>query len=99
MGGPVCDPVRSSTTKPNTEHAPHPQWRLRAGPAHEGHHRRCPDPGDRPTRLPWLLEAEVSALTGAQLHGRCPGQRSTHRNGYRERLLTTQVGDLTLANP
>ena len=44
-----------------------------------------------------LLEAEVSALTGAQLHERCPDQRSTHRNGYRERLLTSQVGDLTLA--
>jgi len=44
-----------------------------------------------------LLEAEVSALTGAQLHERCPDQRSTHRNGYRERVLTTQVGDLTLA--
>jgi hypothetical protein len=26
-------------------------------------------------------------------------ERSTHRNGYRERLLTTQVGDLTLAIP
>ena len=46
-----------------------------------------------------LLEAEVSALTGAQLHERCPDQRSTHRNGYRRRLLTTQVGDLTLAIP
>jgi len=46
-----------------------------------------------------MLEAEVSALTGAQLHERCPDQRSTHRNGYRERLLTTQVGDLTLAIP
>ena len=39
-----------------------------------------------------LLEAEVSALTGAQLHERCPDQRSPpHRNGYRERVLTTQV--------
>lgn len=46
-----------------------------------------------------LLEAEVSALTGAQLHERCPDQRSTHRNGYRQRLLTTQVGDLSLAIP
>ena len=46
-----------------------------------------------------LLEAQVSALTGAQLHERCPDQRSTHRNGYRERVLTTQVGDLTLAIP
>jgi len=24
MGGPVCDPVRSTTTKPNTDHDPHP---------------------------------------------------------------------------
>ncbi|MCP9941475.1 transposase [Cyanobium sp. ATX 6E8] len=46
-----------------------------------------------------LLEAEVSALTGAQLHERCPDQRSTHRNGYRQRLLTTQVGDISLAIP
>ena len=23
-GGPVCDPVRSITTKPNTDHDPHP---------------------------------------------------------------------------
>jgi putative transposase len=46
-----------------------------------------------------LLEAEVSALTGAQLHKRSPDQRSTHRNGYRERVLTTQVGDLTRPFP
>jgi len=46
-----------------------------------------------------LLEAEVYALTGAQLHERCPDQRSTQRNGYRERVLTTQVGDLILAIP
>jgi len=44
-------------------------------------------------------EGVVSALTGAQLHERCPDQRSTHRNGYRQRLLTTQVGDLSLAIP
>jgi putative transposase len=42
-----------------------------------------------------LLEAEVSALTGAQLHERCPDQRSTHRNGYRRRLLTSQVRQLS----
>ena len=46
-----------------------------------------------------LLEAEVSAVIGAQRHERCPDERATHRNGYRERLLTTQVGDLTLAIP
>jgi putative transposase len=46
-----------------------------------------------------LLEAGVSADVGAQLHQRCPDERATHRNGYRERVLTTQVGDLTLAIP
>ncbi|WP_255510532.1 IS256 family transposase [Cyanobium sp. LEGE 06143] len=46
-----------------------------------------------------LLEAEVSAAIGATRHERCPDERTTHRNGYRQRLLTTQVGDLTLAIP
>ncbi len=46
-----------------------------------------------------LLEAEVSAAIGAQRYERCPEERSTHRNGYRERVLTTQVGDLSLAIP
>jgi putative transposase len=46
-----------------------------------------------------LLEAEVSAAIGATRHERCPDERSTHSNGYRQRLLTTQVGDLTLAIP
>ena len=46
-----------------------------------------------------LLEAEVSAAIGAQLHERRPDERSTNRNGYLERVLTTQVGDLSLAIP
>ena len=46
-----------------------------------------------------LLEAEVSAAIGATRHERCPDVRSTHRNGYRRRLLTTQVGDLSLTIP
>ena len=46
-----------------------------------------------------LLEVEVSAAIGAQLHERRPDDRATHRNGYRQRLLTTQVGDLSLAIP
>jgi putative transposase len=46
-----------------------------------------------------LLEAEVSVAIGAHLHERRPDDRATHRNGYRERVLTTQVGDLTLAFP
>lgn len=44
-----------------------------------------------------LLEAGVSAAIGAQRHERCPEERATHRNSYRERVLTTQEGDLTLA--
>lgn len=44
-----------------------------------------------------LLEAALSALTGNQLDERFPVQRSTHRNEYRERLFTSQVGDLALA--
>jgi putative transposase len=46
-----------------------------------------------------LLEAEVSAAIGATRHERCPDERTTHRNGYRQRLLTTQVGDISLAIP
>jgi transposase-like protein len=46
-----------------------------------------------------LLEAGLSDAVGAQLHQRCHDERVTHRNGYRERVLTTQVGDLTLAIP
>lgn len=46
-----------------------------------------------------LLEAEFSAAIGATRHERCPDKRTTHRNGYRQRLLTTQVGDLSLAIP
>ena len=46
-----------------------------------------------------LLEAGVTAAVCAQLHQRCPDDRATHRNGYRERLLTTQMGDISLAIP
>jgi hypothetical protein len=44
-----------------------------------------------------LLKAEVSAAIGAARHERCPDERSTHRNDYIRWLLTTQVGDLSLA--
>ena len=37
-----------------------------------------------------LLETEVSAAIGAQLHEHRPDERSTHRNGYRERVLPGQ---------
>ena len=46
-----------------------------------------------------LLEAVDSAGIGAARHERCPNERSTHSNGYRQRLLTTQVGDISLAIP
>jgi transposase-like protein len=46
-----------------------------------------------------LLEAEVSATIGATRNERCPDERSTHRDGYRQRLLTTQLVDLSLAIP
>ena len=39
-----------------------------------------------------LLEIKVSAAIGVSRHDRCPDERSTHRNGYRQCLLTTQVG-------
>ena len=43
-----------------------------------------------------LLEAEVSALIVAQRHEHCPHERATHPQPL-QRLLATQVGDLTLA--
>ena len=46
-----------------------------------------------------LLEAEVSAAIEATRHERCSDERSTHNNGYRHRLLTTLVGDISLAIP
>ena len=44
-------------------------------------------------------EGVVSAAIGATRHERCPDERSTHRNGYCQRLLTTQIGDISLAIP
>ena len=46
-----------------------------------------------------LMEAEASAAIGATRHEHCPDDHSNNRNGYRQRLLTTQVGDLSLAIP
>jgi transposase-like protein len=37
-----------------------------------------------------LLEAEVSAAIGATRHEGCPDDRSTHRNGYSQRLFTSR---------
>ena len=49
----------------------------------------------------WLVEelmnAEVTALTGAELGERAPDRRQTQRNGYRARRWDTRVGELELA--
>ena len=46
-----------------------------------------------------LMEAEVSELIGAERGERAPGERLTHRNGYRPRRWDTRVGELELAIP
>jgi transposase-like protein len=45
-----------------------------------------------------LMEAEISAQIGAARSERSP-DRATHRNGYRERLWETRVGEIELAVP
>jgi transposase-like protein len=45
-----------------------------------------------------LMEAEVAGQIGAGLHERSP-ERTTHRNGYRERVWQTRAGEITLAIP
>ena len=45
-----------------------------------------------------LIEAELTAVIGAEPHQRTPN-RSNQRNGHRQRLLTTTAGDLELAIP
>jgi putative transposase len=45
-----------------------------------------------------LIDAKVAATLGAQRHERSE-DRLGYRNGSRPRLLTTQVGDLSLAIP
>lgn len=46
-----------------------------------------------------LIEAEVSAIVGAELGERAPERRTTQRNGYRERGWDTRVGELELQIP
>ena len=46
-----------------------------------------------------LMEAEVGALTGAELGERAPDRRQAQRNGYRPRRWDTRVGGLELAIP
>lgn len=45
-----------------------------------------------------LMELEVQKQTGAEKHERTP-ERKTHRNGYRERMWETRVGDIPLNIP
>jgi putative transposase len=51
----------------------------------------------------WLVEelmnAEVTALAGAELGERAPDRRWSQRNGYRQRRWDTRVGELELAIP
>ncbi|MCX5932540.1 MAG: IS256 family transposase [Cyanobacteria bacterium] len=48
--------------------------------------------------LQQLIELEVAAVLGAERHERSD-DRLGYRNGYRPRLLTTQVGDIDLRIP
>ena len=48
--------------------------------------------------LQQLIELEVAAVLGAERYERSE-ERLGHRNGYRPRLLTTQVGDIDLRIP
>jgi len=45
-----------------------------------------------------LMEAEVAGQIGAGLNEKSP-ERTTHRNGYRERGWQTRAGEITLAIP
>ena len=45
-----------------------------------------------------LMEADVEGLIGAARHERT-AERSTHRNGYRDRALDTRLGTLQLRIP
>ena len=45
-----------------------------------------------------LMEAEISAQIGA-VRGERSAERATHRNGYRERLWETRVGEIEPAVP
>ena len=44
------------------------------------------------------MEAEVTQQIGAGLHEKAP-ERTTHRNGYRERSWQTRAGEIELAIP
>ena len=46
-----------------------------------------------------MMEVEVSELIGAQRGERRPGDRATHRNGYRGRRWDSRAGELELQIP
>jgi len=46
-----------------------------------------------------LMEAEVAVEVGAGLGEVAPGERVTHRNGYRPRVWETRVGEIDLLVP
>ena len=48
--------------------------------------------------LQQLIELEVAAVLSAERHQRSE-ERLGYRNGYRPRVLTTQVGDIDLRIP
>ncbi len=99
MGGPVYEPVRSTTPKPSTDHVPIHSRASELSQLMEGTTAGALIPEIVRRGFQAQLEAEVSAAVVATCHERCPDERSTHRNDYRQWLLTTQVGDLSLAIP
>jgi len=46
-----------------------------------------------------IMEVEVSELIGAERGERRPGDRVTHRNGYRPRRWDTRAGEIELQIP
>jgi putative transposase len=46
-----------------------------------------------------LMEVEVAELVGTELRERRPGDRMTHRNGYRPRRWDTRAGGVELQIP
>jgi putative transposase len=46
-----------------------------------------------------LMEAEVSELVGVARGERAPGERLTHRNGYRARTWATRAGEIRARDP
>ena len=99
MGGPVCDPGLSTTSKLRTRPCPSPNFAatelaqlLGSGTAGE----LIPELVRQGIQA--LIEAEAAAALGVDRHQRTD-QRRGHRNGSRERLLATPSGDIQLRIP